>query len=90
MMFDKIEIPVPEWTRPRWFIGIRHQWPEETEIEVFKCMYTPIYDTHGGRWQYAIGPYRTKWQAMEAADSIRPYYNLLRTTHFNTGTGGVT
>ena len=58
-----------EWTRNRYFFGpaLDHEGKQTGIIGIFACKYTPTQLTHGERYAYVFGPYKTRFAAWHNA-----------------------
>ena len=49
------------WQRPRFFAG----WTG-AGFQIFRCLFIPTRSTHGARYGFCYGPYRTRFAARDA------------------------
>ena len=56
-----------KWSRKRWFVGATQR-----GYKVFSCMFEPTRETHGEKYLYCFGPYRTR----KRAECVRQYQTI--------------
>jgi len=54
------EVMKKQWTRRRWFVG-----RVSNSYKVFSCWYEPTRNSHGHKYLFCFGPYRTKKRAIQ-------------------------
>ena len=63
-----------QWKRKRFFVGATIS--EKPVYEIFSSWYNPTVETHGAKYKYVFGAYRTKKRAKQIRDYQYPGYRI--------------